>query len=430
MRVRWIHTADVHLGNQQYGLAQRSKDFARAFKYVCDHAIQSHVDFMLVAGDLFHKRNVDPLTISQAYDLLTRLKEAGIPVYCVEGNHERAYYSTGLTWLDFLSNAGLLYLLSPSHSEGVTRLEPWDDAARAGGYVDHGPVRICGIKYYGAAAGRVLEHISAQLAGWTERPFNIVMLHEGMEGQIPRAIGGLSSTQLELLRPHCEYLALGHIHKQYEFGEWAFNPGSLETVSAEEVDWPRGYYDVAADTDSRALVEVKRLTVPIRPFLRYSIPVETCDSPAAVERLVLSQTEQRFRRANGERPVVNISLRGTLQFSEDALDIPGLERAVTERFDVLIVRIKNNTAPVGYNSRAVLDEDGQIDRRALELQVLAEKIGLDARYATNAEELAKNFQQIKNLALEDTPPSEMIEELERALAVARAPKPAGVGVGQ
>jgi DNA repair exonuclease SbcCD nuclease subunit len=415
LRIRWIHTADVHLGYQQYGRKERSRDFTLAFKHVCEQAIRSRVDFLLIAGDLFHKRNVDPFTVNQAWELLERLRAARIPVLCVEGNHERAFYGGGFTWLDFLSNIGLLHLLAPTYEGGVSSLEPWDEDARLGGYVDIGPARVLGIKYHGASAPAVLKHVSEGLATRGDRPFSVMMLHEGLEGQLPRATGGLSSTQMEVLRPHCDYLALGHIHKQYDFGRWAFNPGSLETCSSEEADWERGYYEVTADTEARALVDIRLQPVPRRPFRRFYVDAQGFPTPGGLEDAVMRQVERGLAGDGGARPVLEVTLRGTLPFSDDALRLRELEERVQEAFDPLVVRIKNHTVPAGFHSGVAVGEDGQIDRRALELQVFQELVARDSRYAFSASELARMFQQLKDLALEGRPPEDAVALLERDL---------------
>ena len=66
MRVRFLHMADCHLGYRQYNLRERFNDFGRAFHHVIDVAIREKVDFVLLAGDLFHKRAIDALTLNQA----------------------------------------------------------------------------------------------------------------------------------------------------------------------------------------------------------------------------------------------------------------------------------------------------------------------------------------------------------------------------
>ncbi len=415
MKIRWIHTADVHLGYQQYGSSHRADDFARAFRHVCDHAIRERVDFVLIAGDLFHKRAVDPRTMTQAFDLLTTLKAAGIPTLCIEDNHERAFYNQSWTWLAFLAANYLLYLLEPDDSAGQSTLTPWDPEERTGGYVDIGPARIYGIKYYGASAPRVLQRVSDQLSAETGRPFGIVMLHEGMEGQIPRSTGGLSGTQLEVLRPHCEYLALGHIHKRYDFGSWAYNPGSLETVSAEETQWDRGYYVVEADTESRTLLDVQHHSNPRRPFYRIYVHVEACTTPDSLEQAVLREVERKLVDGVAWPPVVDVTLVGTLQFADDALKLDRLEARVRELWDPLVVRVKNSTVRVGQSFEGALGPDGQIDRRALELQVFQQLLAGDSRYERHAVEWAQTVQEVKDSALQKLPPEEIVTLLERGI---------------
>src|SRR5579862_7160105 len=118
MRATFVHTADNHLGYEQYGLKDRFNDFARAFFYVIDDAIARHADFVVIAGDLFNKRAIDALTLMQAQEALVKLKEAGITAIAVEGNHDRSYYRDGVSWLQFLSWQKLLILFNPTFHNG------------------------------------------------------------------------------------------------------------------------------------------------------------------------------------------------------------------------------------------------------------------------------------------------------------------------
>ena len=92
MKTRFLHCADIHLGYLQYGLKERFNDFAAAFNAVIDKAIgeysprrdgrripfdedlQGPVDFVILAGDLFHKRSIDALTLNQAMRALRDLR--------------------------------------------------------------------------------------------------------------------------------------------------------------------------------------------------------------------------------------------------------------------------------------------------------------------------------------------------------------------
>ncbi len=418
MKVKWIHTADVHLGFHQYGISERADDFARAFKYVCDYAISSKVDFMLIAGDLFHKRNIDGRTISQAYLALRSLKDANIPVICVEGNHERAFLNSGWSFLDFLSSAAeLIHLLSPVHRGGSVLMEPWDHESKLGSFIDLGPVRVYGIKYYGTSTGKILEQITSKLQVDGNR-FNIFMVHEGLEGQIPRAIGGITSYHLDLIRPHCKYLAMGHVHKRYEIDNWAFNPGSLETCSVEEADWERGFYEVTADINKGEVLEVKHISVPTRrPFYRIFLDVKYYDTPEDLEIAVIDKVRSRIPKynENPSQPIIHITLSGSLRFSEELLALKSLQEKIYEEVNPLTVQIKNNTLPSGYSPDVPLDSTGQIDRRSLELEVFESLIQDYPAFKDRRRTWAESIQKIKDRALLNVPPEEIITLIEEAL---------------
>jgi len=91
--MRFMHVADIHLGYQQYGSKERFNDFSQVFLYIVEQAIEQQVDFVLLAGDLFEKRTVDPLAMRVAIEGLSQLREAGISVIAVEGNHENTAFS-------------------------------------------------------------------------------------------------------------------------------------------------------------------------------------------------------------------------------------------------------------------------------------------------------------------------------------------------
>ncbi|MGH2447410.1 MAG: DNA repair exonuclease, partial [Chloroflexota bacterium] len=86
--MRFIHAADIHLGYQQYNLPERYRDFSEAYLGMVEHAVAGRVDFVLIAGDLFHQANTDARTLSVAISGLERLRRADIPVVAIEGNHD------------------------------------------------------------------------------------------------------------------------------------------------------------------------------------------------------------------------------------------------------------------------------------------------------------------------------------------------------
>jgi exonuclease SbcD len=430
MKCKFLHVSDLHLGYQQYNHKERFNDFGRAFLYIVDQAISEQVDFVVLGGDLFQKRAIDPPTLIQAVEGLDRLKEAGIPVAAVEGNHERAHYRDVFSWMDFLADRGYLALLNPtSFKESVPTLTPWDGTQ--GAYLDLTPsrdptagrVRIYGLKYYGASTPRVVEGLIKALADMDHSniEYVILMMHAGLEDVLPRYSATLAYNQVAPLYDYVNYLALGHIHKPFEREGWIYNPGSPETCGMDETAWPdRGYYLVEVDTapPARALQTVKHMARlvrnPRRPFFRLSLRVETCDSPealyAAAEEFARRESAGAAGRSGNTQPVVEMELEGVLPFDRRELDTKRLEAIIQATFDPLLVRVTNHTVPAEYE----VSGDESKSRAELERKVLEDLVERDARYRPVAADWADLILNVKRMVLESTSPEGIVEYLQSA----------------
>ena len=67
MHIRFIHTADIHLGKtyrNSPGETERYEDFFRCLSDIVKNASGEKVDFILIAGDLFHTGQILPRTFS------------------------------------------------------------------------------------------------------------------------------------------------------------------------------------------------------------------------------------------------------------------------------------------------------------------------------------------------------------------------------
>jgi exonuclease SbcD len=438
MKCKFLHVSDLHLGYQQYNHKERFNDFGRAFLYIVDQAVSEQVDFVVLGGDLFQKRAIDPPTLIQAVEGLGRLKEAGIPVAAVEGNHERAHYRDVFSWMDFLADRGYLALLNPtSFKEGVPALTAWDDTQ--GAYLDLTPskdptggrVRIYGLKYYGASTPRVVEGLIKALADMdhSDIEYVVLVMHAGLEDVLPRYSATLTYSQIAPLYDYVNYVALGHIHKPFEREDWIYNPGSPETCGMDEVAWPdRGYYLVEVDTEppdgARQTVKhmARLVRNPRRPFLRLSFSVETCPRPAsgtcdnpdalydAVEEFVRRESAQAAGHAGNIQPVVELALEGVLPFDRRELDMKRLEAIVQAAFDPLLARVINLTVPTEYE----VSGDEAKSRAELERKVLEDLVERDARYRPAAAEWANLILNVKRMVLEDTSPEGIVEYLQSA----------------
>ncbi len=425
MKARFLHFADCHLGYRQYNNLERYNDFARAFLSIIDVAIDQKVDFVVLAGDLFEKRSIEALTLNQAMIGLERLKAANIPCIAVEGNHELSYHDEIIGWMHFLANRRLLMLLDPVFEAGAPRLTPF--ANRKGSYIDPMPgLRIHGLRYVGSSTATAVENYAKALEALPRDgiQYTIFIAHAGVEGVMTEQAGGLSHRQWSVLHPYVDYLALGHIHKPFEFDHWIYNPGSPETCSLFEATWPhRGYYLVEVDTDRpRAEDEPKHSATlyanPRRVIHRLSIKTDLLTSPA--ELLTYSQTYLQRKAqdlgvnklSDDQRPVVELQLTGVLPFDRSALDLEALEALLQATFNPLVTLVRNLTRSVDF---AVEFSEG-VSRSELERRVLSELITRDTRFQAQSEQWVELTLGLKKLALSNASAEALLDELTAQMA--------------
>ena len=409
-----LHAADAHLGYAQYGLDERQRDFYLAFRRMADDALERQVDAVLLAGDLFHKRTVDANTLFQAVSVLVKLRQAGIRVIAVEGNHERPHYREPLSWLTFLAQMGLLVALTPEYHQGRLLLLPWDQDECKGAYLDLSPnLRIVGCRYVGAATPTVVADLADAIPNLPEAETRqtILMLHAGMEGVLDAYSGTLRESDLLPLRGWVQYVALGHIHKPYERLEWIYNPGSLEATSAAEAEWTdRGYYVIEVDPDRGPQLPPAKVVIANRPFLRLVCQVDGISQPSELWAQVRRVADDAAGLVRPDlEPVVELTLRGQLAFARSALETERIERILQEVCAPLVARVRDLTTV----EPGEIAFEAEMGRRELAQHVLREIIMQDARLSPLAEPLTQLALNLQEMALAEPDPRHVVASLER-----------------
>ncbi len=197
--VTFLHAADIHLDSPLRKLehyegapveALRGAT-RRAFENLVELAISTRTDFVLIAGDLYDGDWKDYNTGLYFVSQMSKLREAGIPVYITAGNHDAASKMTKT--LQLPKNVRMF----PTDSPETVYLDDLGIAIHAQGF----PKRI------------VKKNLSAAYPTAVPGYFNIGMLHtcatgrEGHDNYAPCTVGGLQSKGYD-------YWALGHVHQR------------------------------------------------------------------------------------------------------------------------------------------------------------------------------------------------------------------------
>ncbi|MEA1944761.1 MAG: exonuclease SbcCD subunit D [Euryarchaeota archaeon] len=397
--MNFVHASDFHLGYAQYGLAERFRDFARAFDRVVDYTIQSDAEFLLIAGDLFHKRNINAPTYMQAYKILTKLKEHEIPVYAIEGNHDLAYHRDVNSWMQILDAQGLLRLIriKPMEQYGVMMM---------GDFIDINDARIFGVRYLGSQTRGVIPDIAKEIETinniFGKPDYTILMMHFGMEGILSTTgIGELSYNSLIPLRDAVDYLALGHYHIKYEYDGWIFNGGSCEMVSMAEYNKPKGFYHVV---DGKASFQRAKT----RPVERFGIDTSGIQSLQDLYSNIQSVVDGAS--CGDAKPLVEITLHGELKFSKTDISIEKIREIASDRLDPLWVnvRIIDTKEPISGVG------DNFASRSEIERSVIEEMVKDYPQYRKHLNDVVDAIIETKQHAVTGTGPQIILEHLQNS----------------
>ena len=198
--VRFLHTADLHLGIPVQGFSRASRDLEarlmdasfQAWKEICDAALAFNVDFVLAAGDLYHQEARSVKAARCLQEGVSSLQEAGIDVYAVYGNHDPLGDRHEL--LDMPDN----FHACPADELGYFEIERGRTTA----------ARVLGMSYKSRREGRLLH---AMLRPPDDAAINIGLLHTALDPRnrnyVPCSIEDLMNQE------HIDYWALGHVHQ-------------------------------------------------------------------------------------------------------------------------------------------------------------------------------------------------------------------------
>jgi len=234
--MKFLHSADLHLGNRQYHMAQREADFYTVCEQVFAVAKMNNAELIVLAGDIFDAAKPPAYAVWLLREIV---RKYAIEVAGIDGNHDAA----GNDWLKVCG-------IVPLHKETITR-----NGIRFRGLNSMRPAMF----YY------ELEQIP-------DNSVDVLVLHQAVSELANAPFADLSAMEMmpQLRRIGVRYAAMGDIHDAAErrLGNiWFAYPGSPEMTALDEnLDKCCWMVDVT-DTD----VKLVRQPLRIRPIAMLTI---------------------------------------------------------------------------------------------------------------------------------------------------------------
>lgn len=389
MSLKFLHTADIHLG-KTYRTAsdedERYEDFFGMLGCIVADAIDERVDFVLIAGDLFHTGQILPRTFARTIEILQPLRDAAIPCIAVEGNHDWIHRRDSISWMEALSQMGYIHLLRPARTDnGAYRFDPFDYEQGSGGHIAIKGLNIYGLGYIGTQAGN---HVGRICEAITTKN-NILLFHVGVWTFSPVEIGNMKPEEALPLADRFDYVALGHGHKPYIIATrdghpYAFNPGSPECVNFGEEKYDKGYYLVTVED---GLFRHEFRTTAPRPMLVTTIELDGAEQADDALLRLREQIAPKLASIAGDRKLLlELKLTGRVRFHPFELGRERLRLVIAELCTPLHVEIKNHLSLISRESGAETEKKNLAD---IEKDVLRELISSRSEYKGREDEMVR-----------------------------------------
>jgi len=191
-----LHVSDTHLGKRQYNLDFREEDIYQTFREIIDIAIKERVKAILHTGDFYDVYNPSNKAEFFAITELRRLKEKGIQIIAIPGDHDSPKRSSEIYPLYLLKELELLKLI----------LDPLKDYYKI--IAEGEEICVHGSKHHPYISSEKLKESLKQLKPLCKK--STLLLHQGYKELLPYQYSW--QIQLADLPKGFKYYALGHIH--------------------------------------------------------------------------------------------------------------------------------------------------------------------------------------------------------------------------
>lgn len=274
--MRIVHLADTHLGYRQFAgkldpdkqINQRESDVYGVWHRAVDLAIERKIDAVIHAGDVFDSPRPSPRALSEALEGLGRLRDAGIPVIAIAGNHSTPRFRSGGSVFEVLEHFGVHVAWGAPQT-----------------------FRIGDVAFHAVPHEADAEQLKADIAELEPDPSaaaNVLMLHADLSAVPSPTYGEINATELEqevIEQAPFDYIAMGHLHRYQAPQINAIYPGSLERLDFADLVGEKAVLEVDLAAGAGGSGFVVRHALWTRPMFDVPVACEACDPQEVLSRL-------------------------------------------------------------------------------------------------------------------------------------------------
>lgn len=300
-KLKFIHTADIHLGSILHLSCDPREDILDlvnnstyyAFEYICSFAIENSVDFIIISGDLYDKEARSVRASKFFIEQCERLRKNNIKVYLIYGNHDPLTKET-----DIFHLPDNVFTFDSNNANSIDYFNKYGELT----------ARIVGQSYRTAAESRKMHKAYAVP---DNSVYNIGILHTQLNSNNKNYV---PSTSIELKEnSNIDYWALGHIHK--------FNIINKEAPTIVYPGIPQGR-DIGeedlggiilAEVEDKSLINLQYITTSLVVWKKVEIKIDEDkknipENLSDLEDMILKKAESIVEEFNNK-----LKINGTIE---------------------------------------------------------------------------------------------------------------------
>lgn len=312
---KFAHIADCHLGAQKYPELKELE--LRAFKEALDICMAEEVDFIIIAGDLFHSNLPDMGVVKEAARKLSQVKEKGIPVYINYGSHDFSPNQTSI--IDVITESGLMKKLFNAR---VVKDEQGREQIQLIFTIDPKTgAKLTGISGRKMGIDNSYYEIMDRKSLEAEDGFKIFVYHTSVKNILPEYLIQMGGMDIKRFPRNFDYYAGGHIHKRvcedklegygvitYSGPLFGGYPRDLEISAKGE---KRGFYIIEYDDHINSCADLKFHPLELVKYLYLEFNADHKNSTQMNEE-IKKELERRKNQGEIEGRIIVLKVRGEL----------------------------------------------------------------------------------------------------------------------
>ncbi len=346
MKIKFAHMADMHIGAASDPKMRELE--LRTLEGAFGRCMSEGVDFVILAGDIFHVNIPDLEVVKGAVEVFRRFAETGRRIYIVYGSHD--FSPNAASIIDIVEAAGLVTRVGKPSGAGEKLMPEVVKDGRTGALL----TGISGRR--GLRERDAFEALDREWLGRLEG-FRIFVFHTALD-EIKGEDERYESMPSSLLPEGFDYYAGGHIHKVIDMdlgGRRVVYPGPLFTGWGSDLEATaggvaRGFFMVEADGSGR----VSKEFIETAPFKGELIKIEARGETA-------SQLNARLEAITGEHDVggkvVVLKVSGEISSGRTSdVDFAGARRRIADAGAIYVHLSRNQLRAREMESASVHGE--------------------------------------------------------------------------